>query len=378
MSAFTARTFACTACMLLAAVLAGCSDNDDPPRNVVFKHVVLSGAQENPAVTTAAAGTGAFSIDLDTGAVEGSITTFGITATAAHIHEAASGVNGPVIVPLSQGPAGVWSPAPGAMLTSSQLQALAGGNLYVNVHSAAHPGGEIRAQLGRQVFFATLTGAQETPAVTTQASGTGRFLYDPDTRTLSGSVSTAGVNGTAAHVHTAAVGVAGPITIGMTGGPTWTLPATVLTEAQAADLLAGRMYANVHSAANPAGEIRGQIYTPVRRATLTGAAEVPAVSSTASGTGWLSVNPFTMAVAGRIETTLTGATAAHVHRGATTVAGPVVIPLTSPSPGVWVTADGAVITDELLARFMEGNLYYNVHTPANPGGEIRGQLLPAQ
>lgn len=378
MSAFTARMFAGTACMALAAVLAGCSSSDDPPPNVVFKHVVLSGAQENPAVTTAAAGTGTFSIDLDSGAVEGSITTFGITATAAHIHEAASGVNGPVIVPLTQGAAGVWSPAPGAMLTASQLQALASGNLYVNVHSAANPGGEIRAQLGRQVFFATLTGAQETPAVATQASGTGRFLYDPETRTLSGSAETSGVAGTAAHVHTAVVGVAGPVTIGMTGGPTWTLPATVLTEAQAADLLAGRMYANVHSVANPGGEIRGQIYAPVRRATLTGASEVPPVTSSASGTGWLSVNPFTMAVAGRIETTLTGATAAHVHRGALTVAGPVVIPLTSPSPGAWVTADGAVITDELLARFMEGNLYYNVHTPANPGGEIRGQLLPAQ
>lgn len=378
MSAFTPRMFAGTACMVLAAVLAGCSSSDDPPPNVAVKHVVLSGAQENPAVTTAAAGTGSFSIDLDTGAVEGSVTTFGITATAAHIHEAASGVNGPVIVPLTQGPAGVWSPAPGATLSAAQLQALANGNLYVNVHSAANPGGEIRAQLGRQVFFATLTGAQETPAVTTQATETGRFLYDPETRTLSGSVATTGLNGTAAHVHTAAVGVAGPITIPMTGGPTWTLPATVLTEAQAADLLAGRMYANVHSAANPGGEIRGQIYTPVRTASLTGAAEVPPVNSSATGTGWLSVNPFTLAVAGRIETSLAAGTAAHVHRGAPTVAGPVVIPLSSPSPGVWVTAAGATLNDELLARFMEGNLYYNVHTAANPGGEIRGQLLPAQ
>lgn len=377
MSALTARLLAGTAGMLLAATLAGCS-NDDAPPNLAFKQVVLSGAQENPAVTTAAVGTGTFSINLDTGAVEGSVTTFGLTATAAHIHEAASGVNGPVIVPLTQGPAGVWSAAPGAMLTAAQLQALANGNLYVNVHSAANPGGEIRAQLGRQVFFATLTGAQETPAVATQASGTGRFLYDPETRTLSGSVATAGVNGTAAHVHTAAVGVAGPITIAMTGGPTWTLPATVLTEAQAADLLAGRMYANVHSAANPGGEVRGQIYAPVRMANLTGAAEVPPVNSSATGTGWLSVNPFTLGVAGRIETTLTTGTAAHVHRGASTVAGPVVIPLTSPSPGAWATAAGATLTDELLARFMEGNLYYNVHTAANPGGEIRGQLLPLQ
>ncbi len=359
---------------LAAALLAGCGGNDDPPPNIVSRSVTLAGAQENPPVTTAAAGTGIFNINLDSGEVTGSINTFGITATAAHIHEGAVGVNAPVIVPLVQGPTGVWSVPANSILTESQRQSLANGNLYVNVHSAANPGGEIRAQLGRHVIFATLTGAQEVPAVATAARGTGRFVYDPDTRTLGGSVTTTDVTGTAAHVHTGAVGVAGPVTLPMTGGPTWTLPATVLTEAQAADLLAGRMYANVHSAANPGGEVRGQLYIPLRMASLAGANEVPPVNSTATGTGWLSINPVTMGMAGRIETTLTAATAAHAHRGAATVAGPVVIPMTSSTPGTWVIASGATITEEQLARFMEGNLYYNVHTPANPGGEIRGQL----
>ena len=360
---------------LMAAGCGGGGGGDGVDPNAVTKQVTLAGAQENPAVTTAAAGTGTVTFNRNTGAVSARITTFGLTATAAHLHEAGVGVNGPVIVPMTQTSPGVWEVPAGSALSGAQVQAALDGNLYVNVHSAANPGGEIRAQIGRQVWYATLTGAQEVPAVTTAASGTGTFVYNPETRTLSGSVATAGVTGTAAHVHTGAVGVAGPVTIPLTGGPTWTLPATVLTEAQANDLIAGNLYANVHSAANPGGEIRGQLYLPVRRATMTGAAEVPAVTSSATGTCWVSVNPFTKGVGGRIETSITAGTAAHMHRGATTVAGPVVIGMTSPSAGVWTFPAGTTITDDTLARFMEGNTYCNVHTAANPGGEVRGQLV---
>ncbi|MEO7741432.1 MAG: CHRD domain-containing protein, partial [Usitatibacter sp.] len=312
---------------------------------MAFKSVVLTGAQENPPVTTQAAGTGVISFDLDSGTVSGVIATGGLTATAGHIHEGAPGVNAPVIVPMTQGPAGTWSFPAGSVLTTAQRTSLANGNLYVNVHSAAFPGGEIRAQIGRQIWFATLRGAQEVPPVTTDATGLGRFVYDPDTRTLSGTVTTTGVTGTAAHVHTGLIGVAGPVTIPMIGGPTWTLPATVLTDAQDADLRAGRMYANVHSAANPGGEIRGQLYQPTRQAFMVGSSEVPAVSSSATGACWVTVNPATMAVAGRIEASIAAGTAAHLHRGAPNVAGPVVVPMTSPSAGVWTIAAGATLTD---------------------------------
>ncbi|MFZ2651237.1 MAG: CHRD domain-containing protein, partial [Burkholderiaceae bacterium] len=67
--------------------------------------------------------------------------------TMAHIHMAPSGKNGPVVVPLAKGAQGVWSVAPGAKLTAEQLKSYQAGELYVNVHSAANKGGEIRAQL---------------------------------------------------------------------------------------------------------------------------------------------------------------------------------------------------------------------------------------
>ncbi len=107
----------------------------------------LSGDQEVPPVTSMASGTGTISIATD-GAVSGSVTTTGITATMAHIHMAPSkGANGPVIVPLTQSSPSVWSVPVGAKLTPEQLKAYQDGLLYVNVHSAEHKAGEIRGVL---------------------------------------------------------------------------------------------------------------------------------------------------------------------------------------------------------------------------------------
>jgi hypothetical protein len=107
--------------------------------------VTLSGTNEVPPVTTSASGEGTISVAPD-GTVGGSVATKGIAGTAAHIHMAAAGKNGPVIVPFVKD-GDSFKPLPGAKLTPDQMQALKAGELYVNVHSAAHPGGEIRGQL---------------------------------------------------------------------------------------------------------------------------------------------------------------------------------------------------------------------------------------
>lgn len=106
----------------------------------------LGGDQEVPPVATGATGAGTISIAAD-GAVSGSVTTKGVEGTMAHIHTGAAGANGPVIVPLTKTGDGVWSVPAGARLTPEQLKAFHDGGLYVNVHSAEHKGGEIRAQL---------------------------------------------------------------------------------------------------------------------------------------------------------------------------------------------------------------------------------------
>lgn len=106
----------------------------------------LSGAQEVPPVATSASGTGSITIGPDQ-SVSGSVTTAGVDATMAHIHLAAAGQNGPVIVPMNKTADGVWTIPAGAKLNDAQFQSFKDGNLYVNVHSAAFRGGEIRGQL---------------------------------------------------------------------------------------------------------------------------------------------------------------------------------------------------------------------------------------
>ena len=108
--------------------------------------VSLTGAQEVPAVESKATGAGKITI-ADDGAVSGSIKTKGITGTAAHIHEAPAGKNGPPVITLEKKGENEWVVPAGAKLSPEQLASFKAGNLYVNVHSAEHKPGEIRTQL---------------------------------------------------------------------------------------------------------------------------------------------------------------------------------------------------------------------------------------
>jgi CHRD domain-containing protein len=109
-------------------------------------NVVLNGAQEVPPVNTAATGSGTISVLMDR-SVSGTVTTSGIAGTAAHIHMAAPGQNGPVIVPLNKTGENLWSVPDSIRFNDVQYEAYRLGNLYVNVHSAANPAGEIRGQV---------------------------------------------------------------------------------------------------------------------------------------------------------------------------------------------------------------------------------------
>jgi hypothetical protein len=107
--------------------------------------VSLTGGEEVPPVNTQAKGSGSFRVAED-GSITGSVKTDGVNGTMAHIHQAAKGQNGPVIVPLTKN-GDTYSVPDGRKLTPAQMDALKAGNLYVNVHSPEHKGGEIRAQL---------------------------------------------------------------------------------------------------------------------------------------------------------------------------------------------------------------------------------------
>ena len=110
---------------------------------------------------------------------------------------------------------------------------------------------------------ATLDGKAQVPPNTSTAKGTADIDYDPASKKLSWKLSYSGLSGpaTAAHFH-------GPAEAGKNAGVAVAIPnatsspvegSATLTDAQAADLVAGRYYVNIHTAANPGGEIRGQV-----------------------------------------------------------------------------------------------------------------------
>ena len=106
-----------------------------------------------------------------------------------------------------------------------------------------------------------LSGAEETPPVTTSASGTGTITVAAD-KSVTGTIKTVGIEGTVAHIHVGAPGQSGPPIITLDKGPdgAWSVPAgSKLTDDQYASFKAGNLYVNVHSAEHKAGEIRGQL-----------------------------------------------------------------------------------------------------------------------
>jgi hypothetical protein len=106
----------------------------------------LTGAEETPPVTTSASGKGTITVAADK-SVSGTVKTAGIEGTVAHIHVGAPGQSGPPIITLTKGADGQWSVPAGSKLTEDQYASFKSGNLYVNVHSAEHPAGEIRGQM---------------------------------------------------------------------------------------------------------------------------------------------------------------------------------------------------------------------------------------
>jgi len=110
--------------------------------------------------------------------------------------------------------------------------------------------------------------------------------------------------------------------------------------------------------------------------TLGGNQENPPVTTSASGTTDIKVAA-DKSVSGSITTTGVAGTAAHIHVGPQGKNGPVIVPLTKTGDNVWSVPAGAKLTDAQYADYMAGNLYVNVHSATNKGGEIRAQLKPA-
>jgi len=372
------------AALILVTTLAACgaSNSDDSPVASVTltETATLTPTQEVVETASLATGSGTLAMNSSSGAIAGSVTTAGVTATAAHIHVGAAGVNGAIIVGLVADPAtpGKWNVPAGATLIKEQQDAFIAGNLYFNVHSAAFPGGEIRGQIGREVALARLSGVQEVEQNTSGGFGLGVISLDPDTKMADVTLTFADVLPTAAHIHTAVIGANGPITFPL-GSPTankYALSKVAFTDAQIADFRAKRLYFNLHSATLPAGEIRGQIGYQVRIASMTGAQENPPVITASTGRGFFAYDPEAKNAFGALTVSGFTPVAGHIHRGAVGINGPVIVGLKQDATVLqkWAT-DGLVpFADADALLFMTGGTYLNAHSAAFSGGEVRGQL----
>jgi hypothetical protein len=351
----------------------------------------LGGKQEVPAVTTSASGDGYATYNTVTKALSLRVNTTGANdAIMAHIHTGRVGNNGPVLLALESSSTGVWQTPADATLEAETFAVLASGGHYVNVHTPANPSGEVRGQILTNVFALLtfgLDGTQEAPSVASDAGGDGYALVNTTDFSLELTVVTRGVDDAVmAHIHTGRIGENGPVLVALVQSvddvSQWSVPSDTALTAPIYDVLvSGGHYVNVHTPANPGGEIRGQILVDnlvLATFAVAGGQEVPAVTTAATGSGYALVNTTNYALELKVLTSgVADATMAHVHTGRVGTNGPVLVALeqSTVDVNIWSAPADAALTPEIFGVLASGGHYVNVHTPANGGGELRGQIL---
>jgi mono/diheme cytochrome c family protein len=241
--------------------------------------------------------------------------------------------------------------------------------------------------LNKPSFTVTLSAAQIYPAPTSTASGTATITVNLVTGAVSGKVMLTGVTATAVNLYEGIAGMTGTSVVMLTQNTItpgeWDLSASaMLTADQVTALLEGGLYLEALSAANPGGEIRGQV-TPanitVVWSLLSGAQEVPPVTISAAGIAATTVDSVANTVSVYINSTgVTDATSAELDTGATGKVGTKLVALTkgAVNMGSWSVVMSQVTAAD-VANFSNGMWYLNILTPADPTGAIRGQITPA-
>ena len=231
---------------------------------VVTFAVPLSGAQEVGGGDVDGFGVALLAIDDTALSISWRIIARNISLpqTGAHIHNAAAGVNGPVLISFLAQLAGT------SLFDADLAGVLANpANWYVNVHNAAFPGGAIRGQLTGQApaanntittFTVPLSGAQEVSGGDPDGFGTALLAIDAANSSVDWLIDVNNIllPPTGAHIHNAPAGVNGPVSINFSGQLTGTV-----IDSDVAGVLANptNWYVNVHNTAHPGGAIRGQL-----------------------------------------------------------------------------------------------------------------------
>ena len=350
---------------------------------------ILSGSNEVPSINTNATGyvSAALSSSGNELTINAQFENLSSDIIGAHLHMGPIGINGGVVADLS-GLITAGASIKATIDPTGLTEAMLNGEIYLNVHTVLNPMGELRAQLNAfsgLSFDTDVSGDNEVPPVTSNASGVVNFSYDMSTNSIiyEGYISNTSSAVVAAHLHNAPAGSNGGVLIDLsstvTNGTfrdTISNVSTIVLDA----MLSGQVYLNVHTEDVPSGELRGQITRLLREAymcQLSGEQEVPSNISGGSGVAMMSIdrsqsNGHFMVV---IDSLNSEFQAAHFHDGEAGVNGPVLFDITpffiegNAAFGYWTDMGDAAVA------FRTSGVYLNVHTTDSPGGEIRGDYL---
>ena len=238
--------------------------------------------------------------------------------------------------------------------------------------------------LNNPTVNAALSPAEIYPAPTSSASGAASVTVNLVTGVASGKVQLAGVTATGVTLNSGFAGATGASVVTLTKNTTitneWDLPSSaMLTADQVTALLQGGLYVEAISAANPTGEVRGQLAPSnitVTWAALAGSGEVTPVTTTATGVAAVTVDSVANTVTVYLNTTgVTDATGAEVDTGAPGATGAKLVALTqsTTAPGSWSSLLSPIAATD-VANFNSGMWYVNLITATDQMGAIRGQV----
>jgi hypothetical protein len=241
------------------------------------------------------------------------------------------------------------------------------------------------------VRSASLSGTQETPPVTTNATGSGGLVVIPNATqmpiaggiTFSGFAPGAGPGAGQVNIHLSPSGnIVVPLILAADGLTAVVPPGTTLDPALLEPLRQGNLYFNVATTANPNGEIRGVIQlqggVAASLAFLDHSVVVPPTGSAATGTGVLFADQATgRLLISYITHNVANATAAAIHTSPVLgTNGASVILFSNIQTNLASPPSTATMSAQNLADFSAGLLYFEVDSATNPNGEIRGNIAP--
>ena len=400
---------------MLTACTGDRSDGEAPPTSGVCSSascrsvdapaplgVDLTASQVIGGSVESGSGTGEIEVDRDSGDLRGSVTFDGLEPDAVSLHRGFAGERGPVLVWLDRVSSTEWSLRPSTVLGRSDVDALDAGGLYLEATTAGSSVPAVRGQIIREgiteVRFVRFSGAQVVPTVSSAATAIGamtinaRAESDPVSESFVIHVNSSGLDDiVAVHAHAGAGGTNGPILGNLVQDPDdashWFSQGSFEPGEAIRDAFDNStLYFDVHTAAHPDGEIRGQIgrSEDVSFIRLDGDDVVPpvdtsnrgmvAITTTDRGVGWDWAPKINMHVN---LTGLDDATAVTINFAALGQDGPAVYSLNQDpdDPSQWSITGAILHLSGISPDSATGGWYVSVATPRFPAGEVRGQIM---